>query len=101
MLHDFCVSLEKHVEGVPHADGLIQKIRPHQQEFRLSIRKTAPNFRPFERRYKDERTLATSSFLCNEGEEDAGWMEEDDGIDKIASVQEVLYIDEVFQRAEQ
>ncbi|KAJ7889632.1 P-loop containing nucleoside triphosphate hydrolase protein [Mycena leptocephala] len=48
LLHGFVGELYKILEGVPRADGLLQIIRPAQEQFRRAIRTTAPDFRPFE-----------------------------------------------------
>jgi hypothetical protein len=43
--------VEEQVEGVPERGGLLQQIRPKQEEFRGAIRRTAPCFVP---RYKSD-----------------------------------------------
>ncbi|KAJ7064507.1 P-loop containing nucleoside triphosphate hydrolase protein [Mycena amicta] len=48
MLSSFVQDLNQMVEGVPRVDGLIQRIRPAQQEFRRAIQETVPNFCPLE-----------------------------------------------------
>jgi hypothetical protein len=124
MLHEFANDLSKHVEGIPDETGLLQLVRPHQNQFRLSIRKTAPNFRPYERKYRHDRHLKSSTFLHNEGEEDRASDDEtyntlptaifDGGVSvsgseddeeqtphgAVSSVQEVLFVDDVFKLAE-
>ncbi|KAJ7814534.1 P-loop containing nucleoside triphosphate hydrolase protein [Mycena olivaceomarginata] len=49
LLHGFVGELHKILEGVPRADGLLQVIRPAQEQFGRAIRETAPDFRPYER----------------------------------------------------
>ncbi|KAI0295255.1 P-loop containing nucleoside triphosphate hydrolase protein [Russula brevipes] len=49
MVKDFTQEVEEQVEGVPERGGLLQQIRPKQDEFRGAIRRTAPCFVP---RYK-------------------------------------------------
>lgn len=75
MLHDFVKDLERHLEGVPDEDGLLQAIRPAQERFRRSIRQTAPNFRPFERVHDGEQHLHRAAFLVQE--EGQAWEGED------------------------
>ncbi|KAJ6578487.1 P-loop containing nucleoside triphosphate hydrolase protein [Mycena capillaripes] len=48
LLHQFIGELNNIIEGVYHAGGLLQTIRPAQEQFRREIRQTAPDFRPFE-----------------------------------------------------
>jgi hypothetical protein len=48
MLHQFIAELNNIIEGVYHPEGLLQAIRPAQEQFRREIRHTAPDFRPFE-----------------------------------------------------
>jgi hypothetical protein len=43
---DFTREVERQGEGVPDRDGLLQQIRSPQDEFRVTIRKTAPCFVP-------------------------------------------------------
>lgn len=75
MLHRFVTDLDRHLEGVPDEDGLLQAIRPAQERFRWSIRQTAPNFRPFERAHKGKRHLRKASFIVRE--EGQAWEGED------------------------
>jgi len=65
-MHEFGNALLSHVRGVPDTDGLIQSIRPAQHRFRKAIRSTAPNFRPFERKYSRTRHLSRPDFLNQE-----------------------------------
>lgn len=75
MLHNFVTDLERHLEGVPDEDGLLQAIRPAQERFRRNIRQTAPNFRPFEKAYDGEQHLHRAAFLVQE--EGQAWEGED------------------------
>ncbi|KAJ7651398.1 hypothetical protein FB45DRAFT_1079214, partial [Roridomyces roridus] len=95
MLHGFATALDRLIDGIPHAGGLLQVIRPAQERFRREIRGTAPDFRPFEQ--DDERTGVETSFsypqfLGNEEREVNG-----DG-DALA-VSAPIYIDQVMERA--
>ncbi|KAJ3508089.1 hypothetical protein NLJ89_g5947 [Agrocybe chaxingu] len=65
LISDFTKDLEKQVDGVPSAKGLIQSIRPAHQSFRKAIRQTAPNFRPFESKIKG-RHIGRAAFLVKE-----------------------------------
>ena len=99
---DFTRAVEKQVEGVPGRGGLLQQIKPRQEEFRVAIRTTAPCFVP---RYKgsqsqemvfegganeDWEPYRRLSFL--EGEEDYGEIGLDDGKE--------IFIDDVLETAE-
>ncbi|TRM59249.1 P-loop containing nucleoside triphosphate hydrolase protein [Schizophyllum amplum] len=70
ILHAFAMDVGQNIRGVPRADGLHQSIRPAQEKFRKMIRQTAPDFRPYEKRYKGKRTFSKPSFLKNEDGED-------------------------------
>jgi len=58
--------LARHVQGVPDEDGLLQAILPAQEKFRVAIRETAPNFRPFEKRFEGKRHMGRVTFLAAE-----------------------------------
>lgn len=47
LLGDFSRDMATHLEGTPDEDGLLQLIRPRQDQFRKAIKATAPDFRPF------------------------------------------------------
>jgi hypothetical protein len=72
LLHGFITDLVKLVEGVPSKEGLLQSIRPAQEDFRLEIRGTAPEFLPFERRFASMKKLEKARFLTNEEGEEGG-----------------------------
>ncbi len=99
---DFTGAVEKQVQGVPGRDGLLQQIKPRQEEFRVAIRTTAPYFIP---KYKESQPqepmleCGTSedwepyrrlSFLG--GEEDHSEIGLDDGKE--------IFIDDVVETAE-
>ncbi|KAJ7494128.1 P-loop containing nucleoside triphosphate hydrolase protein [Mycena latifolia] len=68
LLHDFVGALHTLIEGVPSADGLLQVIRPVQEQFRRDIRNTAPDFWPFETGLREGGydPFPDPSFLSNE-----------------------------------
>ncbi|KAL1690988.1 P-loop containing nucleoside triphosphate hydrolase protein [Schizophyllum commune] len=74
LVHAFTKAVAVEVAGVPDPDGLHQKLRPAQDTFRRAIRGSAPAFRPYERRFADERSFSAPGFLENEDEP----MEEDE-----------------------
>lgn len=94
LLGNFNRDLARHLEGTPHEDGLIQSIRPAQQRFKRAIRSTAPNFRPYERRFALSRSLPRAKFLSNEDGEDIS----DDETEENGN--NIMYIDEVLKRAQ-
>lgn len=114
MLHVFTNDISKHVEGIPDEDGLLQSVRPAQERFRLEIRKTAPNFRPYERKYAGRRHMSKVKFLTNEegheeveGSDDESDMEEQDFPGELVVSQqqrqgsgEIICIDEVLEMAQ-
>ncbi len=87
LLSAFTVDVSKHVEGIPDEEGILQMIRPAQEQFKRDIRGTVPQFRPFERRLVDSQVLATPSFLNNEEDE----ADETEG--------DCICVDEVYTRA--
>ncbi|KZT04830.1 uncharacterized protein LAESUDRAFT_813931 [Laetiporus sulphureus 93-53] len=64
----FSKGLSSYLEGTPGPTGLLQLIRPNQQDFRKAIRSTAPDFRPYERPADGSEPEAGVSpdFLANE-----------------------------------
>ncbi|KAL0573674.1 hypothetical protein V5O48_008286, partial [Marasmius crinis-equi] len=88
MIFKFKVDIDKHVEGVPNTDGLHQTIRPFQQTFSRQIRKTAPNFKPYERR-DGPRAVAQPSFIEHEEKSE----DSEDGDEATA-----IYLEEVLKR---
>ena len=114
LLHTFTSDLAQEVRGVPDEDGLLQAIRPAQEKFRRAIRMTAPNFRPFEKKFEGRRHLGKATFLhCEEGEEwnegsenesNTEWGSEIDppiSIKRNSKSSNVIYIDQVMERAHQ
>ncbi|KAG7091488.1 hypothetical protein E1B28_010519 [Marasmius oreades] len=100
MLFSFKSDVEKYVEGVPDRTGLHQTIRPYQEAFRKKIRKTAPNFKPYERR-QGPRVVPRATFLDHEEDEEKVF--DDEKEEEVAinaeDENESIYIEEVLQRA--
>jgi hypothetical protein len=94
LITSFHRRIEQHVEGTPTKDGILQQIRPAQQEFKSSIRATAPDFRPYTKEENDHFTLAPPSFLSNE--ESVSPNNHANNADDKA-----IYIDEVYKVAEE
>jgi hypothetical protein len=100
--------VEKQVKGVPGSEGLLQQIRPQQEDFRTAIRTTAPCFVPKYRQVEEVKgpramlasTQSESSvdwesyqrLLFLEGEEDYGEIGLDNGKE--------LFIDDVLETAQ-
>jgi hypothetical protein len=93
--------VERQGEGIPGRDGLLHQIKQPQNDFRVSVRTTAPCFVPQYR--SGPATSATSAFALQqvgkhtrppflEGEEDSCEIGLNDGKD--------VFIDEVLQTAE-
>jgi hypothetical protein len=104
LLHEFVADLARHVTGIPDEKGLIQSIRPAQERFRREIRTTAPKFRSFEKRFAGRRKMPPADFLDHE---DGEASENDDESPDPAVTSgkrkrslSVVYVDEVFQRAQ-
>ncbi|KAJ7452986.1 P-loop containing nucleoside triphosphate hydrolase protein [Mycena galericulata] len=97
ILHVFVGELHRVLEGIPHADGLLQVIRPAQERFRRDIRNTAPDFRPFEERWLPEggpEPFPEPEFLKNEDGYDVG------SLDQLSPAERLpIYINEVMDRA--
>ncbi|KZT65429.1 hypothetical protein DAEQUDRAFT_814318 [Daedalea quercina L-15889] len=88
IISKFCTALNRYVEGTPGADGLLQAIRPQQQEFKDEIRRTAPDFRPYDKLDMLSISLTNADFLSNE---EKPYMPADDD--------SAIYIDEVMDLA--
>jgi hypothetical protein len=114
LLHTFTSNLAQEIRGVPDEDGLLQAIRPAQETFRRAIRMSAPNFRPFEKKFGGTRHLGKATFLhreegeeWNEGSESESnaepYFEPDPpiSIKRKGSSSKVIYIDQVMERARQ
>ncbi|KAF8434364.1 P-loop containing nucleoside triphosphate hydrolase protein [Boletus edulis BED1] len=89
-LRNFERDLEHRVEGTPEEDGLLQTILPCQEAFKISIRRTAPQFVPWEETSAKE--LPEPAFLSNEHENHAA-MVSDAG-------QNNIYVNDVLKRAQ-
>ncbi|KAI0740579.1 P-loop containing nucleoside triphosphate hydrolase protein [Earliella scabrosa] len=91
-ISEFSRLLGKHVEGTPHADGLLQLVEPACFNFQKAIRATEPDFRPYTRRMATTNPaihhFQTPSFLSNEGEL---YNPPDDS--------RAIYLDDVMKRA--
>lgn len=66
LLHTFATDVSIHIGGVPNEDGLLQSIRPHQMQFRMAIRSTAPQFVPLETRVARDFKMTRPKFLDQE-----------------------------------
>jgi len=100
LVHGFVTKLAKHVEGMPDEDGLIQSIQPAQENFRSAIRRTAPEFRPFEKKFAQGRTFDGPIFLKNEEGVDVGGDSVVESLSARGGDRKVIYIDEVLDRAQ-
>ncbi|KAJ6556994.1 P-loop containing nucleoside triphosphate hydrolase protein [Mycena vulgaris] len=99
MLHDFVGDLHKLLEGIPRADGLLQIIRPAQEQFRRDIRLTAPDFWPFEHHLIEGfETFPDPPFLSNEDsrKQDA---DHESQVHASKPGRPRIFIDEVLDRA--
>lgn len=63
----FSKQLFQRLEGTPDQDGILQTIRPHQEEFKRAVRETAPRFIPWAK--GEIRELPAIDFLVNEEDE--------------------------------
>ena len=98
--------MEKQVEGVPGSEGLLQQIRPQQEEFRIAIRMApcfVPKYREVQGDSEPREMLPTQSvssvdwdshqrLLFLEGEEVYGEIGLDNG--------EELFIDDILDTAQ-
>ncbi|KAG8220546.1 P-loop containing nucleoside triphosphate hydrolase protein [Butyriboletus roseoflavus] len=92
-LGNFVKDLDHHVVGTPEEDGLLQTIRPHQGAFKLAIRRTAPNFVPWEK--TTSKVLPRVEFLANEDGDNV-----DGDNDALGMEPQQIYVDEVLKRAQ-
>lgn len=90
-LRNFVCGLDRRVESTPEEDGLLQTIRPHQETFKIAIRRTAPYFVPWENTTR--KGLREAAFPTHKDGDDVTWGESDLGRSEI-------YIDEVLHRAQ-
>ncbi|KAJ7057470.1 P-loop containing nucleoside triphosphate hydrolase protein [Mycena amicta] len=86
MLSAFVQDLNQMVDGVPRVDGLIQRIRPAQQEFRRAIQETVPNFCPLEGSTRRANVAEEALIKPGPADEECG-------------AGETIYVDEVANRA--
>jgi hypothetical protein len=49
LIDSFTREFVHQLEGTPQPHGLIQSIHPYQEKFRMAIRATAPEFKPWEK----------------------------------------------------
>jgi hypothetical protein len=89
LLGAFNRTVSSNVQGTARADGLVQRINKLHDSFRVAIRRTAPDFRPYDKDRADPPAMPSPDFLGVEN----------DGLDN--SQVEPMYIDEVCQRLEQ
>jgi hypothetical protein len=96
LIKDFDADVRKNVEGVPYKEGIIQSIRVPSERFRRVIRKTAPDFKPYDDSGTSYRT-AEPEFLKHE--EDST-LDDDDGTYDGLPIETVgsIYVDEVHTR---
>ncbi|KAJ6476119.1 P-loop containing nucleoside triphosphate hydrolase protein [Mycena sanguinolenta] len=102
LVHSFIRELDQMIEGVPRADGLIQTIRPAQEEFRRNIRRTAPDFRPCEfgqKRGKIQYMFPDPDFLRDE-EGNEHWSPPSNNEQTSIAARVPIYLDQVLARAE-
>ncbi|KAG6382183.1 hypothetical protein JVT61DRAFT_833 [Boletus reticuloceps] len=86
-LRNFERDLEHRVEGTPEEDGLLQTILPCQEVFKISIRRTAPQFVPWGE--TSTRELPEPAFLSNEH-----------AAMDFGAGQNKIFVDEVLKRAQ-
>ncbi|THH04716.1 hypothetical protein EW146_g10107 [Bondarzewia mesenterica] len=87
MVGGFIRAVEKHTEGTPTADGLLQTLRPGQEQFTSVIRSTAPDFRPLKRQESATQAMPQPNFL------------DDNGDDIFVSATPPIFIEEVMERS--
>ncbi|KAK7036327.1 P-loop containing nucleoside triphosphate hydrolase protein [Favolaschia claudopus] len=97
LVHSFTRELDQMIEGVPHADGLIQTLRPAQEEFRRNIRRTAPDFRPFEsgQSAQANRLMPPDPDFLREEEGREHWPSQ-----SLSPARVPIFVNEVLTRAE-
>ncbi|KAF7341477.1 hypothetical protein MVEN_01885000 [Mycena venus] len=104
LLHVFVNELNKILEGTPRAGGLPQSIRPAQERFRCDIRRTAPDFRPFESHRKRNSVhivFPDPPFLGNEDGYEHSWTYTPSKapMEGKKSASTAIFIDQVLLRA--
>lgn len=105
VIGEFSRDVAKHAEGIPNKDGLLQAVRPAHEKFRVTIRRTAPDFRS-STRDQGKGPLLSPTFLddedCSEPIEHESIS--DDGptlTGESVFVNEPIFVDEVMQRAQE
>jgi hypothetical protein len=98
LIGNFSRDLSRHLEGTPEKGGLLQTIRPAQLRFRRTIRATAPIFRPYKMDCTHAETPTLPKFLACEETEEEELDSEDSGDFHPGNP---VYIDEVFERAQE
>ncbi|EEB89482.1 hypothetical protein MPER_12412 [Moniliophthora perniciosa FA553] len=99
MIHAFAAAVGRHVEGIPNELGLLQLIRPFQENFRKAIRNTAPKFQPFD---QDTPSLVNGSGSVGPDPDPAFIKHEEEAESQDNDIQPVfdtISIDEVMKRA--
>ena len=67
MIGAFVRSINELVSGTPGENGLMQRLRGPQKDFKRAIRQTAPDFRPLERpQVVDTTPVPPPPFLSSE-----------------------------------
>jgi len=95
LVHNFMSDVRQHLEGTPEEDGLLQSIRPAQLKFQRAIRATVPNFVPYEKSSANSgQALPTPAFLANEENQS------EISFAEVVNTKGVIYIDEVFDKAQ-
>jgi hypothetical protein len=90
-LNEFARDVSQNIEGMAGTDGLIQNVNEENRKFRLDIRRTAPEFRPYYRHNDFEQTpMPVPTFLSYEYTGDFG----------PTAVTDPIYIDDIMQRME-
>jgi len=86
---EFMRKLSRRLEGTSDEGGLLQKIRPHQEDFKRAIRTTAPNFIPWEQHsVRQNQDLPDADFLANEEDE------------QLVPKTNKIYVDDVLKHAQ-
>ena len=101
LIKNFDSSMRMHIEGIPDKEGIVQQIRAPCGRFRCTIRRTAPEFRPFQVPTEPgakNKTLAEPEFLVQEEEGMLG--EGFQGLPEIPK-NRLISVDEVYQRMEE
>ncbi|EGN91813.1 hypothetical protein SERLA73DRAFT_127992 [Serpula lacrymans var. lacrymans S7.3] len=95
LVNQFLRALTRRLEGTPDANGLLQAIRPKQEQSKKALQATAPNFQLWSERdqSKNKNTLLPPDFLFIEEDKDTN--EEP----KVEDSSKKIYNDEVLKFA--